>query len=446
MIISFLIVSILASVILIKNKDRASMLWGSAFLFAVCLSVVCSYIDIQLSQAPALLINSLNFMADCSLAYTFGMFGIVHSDLFDIATRKKLGMLGAAAIFLVWLFTPLSTIRQINYEDYNALPMVIYVAVMWIAGSVSLLIACFREKHPFKKRERLFTNVLMIPVMLWIVISYIGYMAGIDLWRYSYVVSLCFLIIFLVMGISRGVLGVKLKIEQYKADVSWHTMKNSTTLLNHTVKNEVAKLDLLLHQLKTVCSDQSRTGPIDQAGLDDMQHLIDTASASVGHVQSMIDKIHDKVQAVRVELQRSDFQSIVELALSGVENTIGKGVTFRRDFRKVSPVYCDPVHVKEVVHNLVTNAVDAVEQNGIITVSLHETSKDVILEIHDTGQGIPKQSLSAIFDPFYSTKKTNRHYGLGLFYCKNVIAKHNGTLYVESAQDRGTSFFVHLRK
>lgn len=99
-----------------------------------------------------------------------------------------------------------------------------------------------------------------------------------------------------------------------------------------------------------------------------------------------------------------------------------------------------------VIENLIRNAIDAIEKQGEIEVSITDSDKLVKIEVADTGKGIPPSSLKTIFRPGYSTKK--RGWGLGLSLAKRIIEEyHDGKIYVLSSQPGvGTTFRINLKK
>lgn len=99
---------------------------------------------------------------------------------------------------------------------------------------------------------------------------------------------------------------------------------------------------------------------------------------------------------------------------------------------------------------LMLNAVDAMEEGGVLTVATALAPKpssgneEVVAEISDTGVGIPQANLSKIFEPFFTTKEPGRGTGLGLSICYRIIVEHGGRILVESQVGKGTTFRVFL--
>jgi two-component system NtrC family sensor kinase len=101
----------------------------------------------------------------------------------------------------------------------------------------------------------------------------------------------------------------------------------------------------------------------------------------------------------------------------------------------------------QVFMALMLNALDAMEQGGYLSVRAYRSrarSDEVVVDIEDTGVGIPRAELTKIFEPFYTTKAPGRGTGLGLSVCYGIVAEHRGRIEVESQQGRGSVFRVFL--
>jgi PAS domain S-box-containing protein len=101
----------------------------------------------------------------------------------------------------------------------------------------------------------------------------------------------------------------------------------------------------------------------------------------------------------------------------------------------------------QVLMALMLNAVDAMDDRGKLTVRTGKSphrSDEVVLEVEDTGMGIPRADQSKIFEPFYTTKPPGRGTGLGLSICYGIVEDHRGRIEVDSTPGRGTTFRVFL--
>ena len=98
--------------------------------------------------------------------------------------------------------------------------------------------------------------------------------------------------------------------------------------------------------------------------------------------------------------------------------------------------------MKQVLINLVKNALEAMDTGGVITMTTTALDDQVRLSVHDTGKGIDPEIIPDIFNPFFTTKKTGT--GLGLAVINKIIEDHHGTITVESSKGQGSTFTVHL--
>ncbi|MGB7999504.1 MAG: ATP-binding protein [Anaerobacillus sp.] len=107
-----------------------------------------------------------------------------------------------------------------------------------------------------------------------------------------------------------------------------------------------------------------------------------------------------------------------------------------------SPVYCENNQLKQVFINLIKNAMDAIIEDGEITIATEEQSDNVVIQIIDNGKGISQQELEKLGSPFFTTKQNGT--GLGLTICNRIIEKHKGSLKIKSNQGDGTVITIRL--
>ena len=148
------------------------------------------------------------------------------------------------------------------------------------------------------------------------------------------------------------------------------------------------------------------------------------------------------------ERGRVDLNQVVDETLLLAEKMIVKdGVTLRRALTPgLPPIWGDANALQQVVMNLVTNARDAVKSGGEISVetsAVTEPPGGVQLVVRDSGPGIPSEILPKIFDPFFTTKAEGT--GLGLSISYGIVREHQGTVDVQSAPGRGTTFVLTFR-
>jgi signal transduction histidine kinase len=118
-------------------------------------------------------------------------------------------------------------------------------------------------------------------------------------------------------------------------------------------------------------------------------------------------------------------------------------VTTRVD-PNVGELVTDPGLLRQIVLNLVSNALDAVDRDGKVEVAARSAGDDVLITVRDTGHGIAPDDLRRIFEPFYTTKGRGKGTGLGLAICRQLTAALGGSISVESTPGTGSIFSVRL--
>jgi PAS domain S-box-containing protein len=156
--------------------------------------------------------------------------------------------------------------------------------------------------------------------------------------------------------------------------------------------------------------------------------------------------------------QKANLQECIESTLNIVNNEIKYKADVIKEFGTIPEVECLPFQINQVIMNLVVNASHAIgEERGkiIIRTYVADTSKMpsrqakedaemVIVEVEDTGMGMPKEITSRIFDPFFTTKPIGKGTGLGLSIAYGIIQKHHGSIEVVSTVGKGSCFKICL--
>lgn len=107
-------------------------------------------------------------------------------------------------------------------------------------------------------------------------------------------------------------------------------------------------------------------------------------------------------------------------------------------------IWSDPYEIRQVMINMLSNAIAAVGSDGTITVSLKDTDSRVILSVEDTGVGIPGENMEKIFEPFFTTKPPGQGTGLGLYVTSGIVNRLGGKIDIASRVGKGTCFKITL--
>ncbi len=111
---------------------------------------------------------------------------------------------------------------------------------------------------------------------------------------------------------------------------------------------------------------------------------------------------------------------------------------------EMPPVEADEGQIQQAIIALATNAIDSMNEGGTLTFRAFAKNNRIVVEIRDTGIGIPPEELSKIFEPFYTTKEVGKGTGLGLSVCYGIITEHGGRVSVRSNVGVGTTFSIFL--
>ncbi len=132
--------------------------------------------------------------------------------------------------------------------------------------------------------------------------------------------------------------------------------------------------------------------------------------------------------------------SVIGVAWSAVKNKVK--IDKRYD-AALPPTRCNAQQLSQVFLNLLVNASQAMDRNGVITITTSHDAKNVCVKIADTGHGIPPEVKERLFEPFFTTKGEEGT-GLGLSITHDIIKKHNGEITVDSVVGKGTTFTILL--
>jgi signal transduction histidine kinase len=133
----------------------------------------------------------------------------------------------------------------------------------------------------------------------------------------------------------------------------------------------------------------------------------------------------------------------IETVLTLYHNQIKRGIEVSKSYAEVPPLLCYPDELTQVWSNLISNAIAAMNEQGTLSIEVFERDKGIVVEIADSGSGIPQEIQAKIFEPFFTTKPMGEGSGLGLDIVRKIVEKHRGKVTV-SSQPGHTKFSVWL--
>ena len=183
-------------------------------------------------------------------------------------------------------------------------------------------------------------------------------------------------------------------------------------------------------------------GPL-EAGLEwvanslSMATLLSEVKESTRRISDLVAAIRSYSQLDRASMQRMDLTEGLESTLVMLAHRLQGGVTVVRDYGNDVPrIEAFAGELNQVWTNLIDNAIDAMEGIGTLRVSTRAHENGVVVEIGDTGLGMPKEVQAHAFEPFYTTKDVGKGTGLGLDVSRRIIVeRHDGEITIESRPD-----------
>jgi len=176
----------------------------------------------------------------------------------------------------------------------------------------------------------------------------------------------------------------------------------------------------------------------DNAHFDSLKRITDT----VGTLELVINDILDGSQPTPETKDVSDFSTAINKVLNLLEVDIQqRNISVNLNIQGNLPkIKIKEHHLFEIISNIVNNAIEAMEQNGLLLILANSTVGQLIITIQDTGPGIDNENLGKIFEPFYTTREEGT--GLGLVVIKKLVKENGGTVEVRSIVSKGTTFII----
>ena len=197
-----------------------------------------------------------------------------------------------------------------------------------------------------------------------------------------------------------------------------HDLRNPLSVIKNSLELMRVKLDPIMDEKTSL--QMARVG----RAVDRMTH--------------QIDDVLDYVNVADLQLERHSLSTIVE---SSILNTNIPSYIKVNPPKNSSTVVCDAYKLEIVFSNIINNAVQALDGDGEISISIKDQKDSAHVEIMDSGPGIPDDVLPKIFEPLFTTKQVGT--GLGLASCRSIVEKHGGSLNV---RNHPTTFSITLPK
>jgi len=202
----------------------------------------------------------------------------------------------------------------------------------------------------------------------------------------------------------------------------------------HEINNPLEAITNLVYLARTAKS------PGEVAGfLSDVEEQL----ACVSHLTRQTLGFYRETSGARRVRPAEIVDSIVAVFTSKAKN---KGIRLNPEIKDDLEIYAIPGELRQVLANLISNSIDAIQGPGDIRIRVSRTRSSakkpvcgIRITVADTGSGIPRETLKRVFEPFFTTKR-DVGTGLGLWVCKNIVETHHGSIHGRSATTPGKSW------
>jgi signal transduction histidine kinase len=176
----------------------------------------------------------------------------------------------------------------------------------------------------------------------------------------------------------------------------------------------------------------------------DIFDLLDESIEGIARVRGIVKGLLNIAHPDESEWLEVNLQQLLESTLNVAWSEIKLKAEVVKDYTDLPLVQCLPSQINQVLLNLLINAAQAIEKNGLITLSTRREGDWVSIAVSDNGCGVSPKHVEKIFDPFFTTKQVGHGMGLGLYMSYGIIVKHGGRIEVDSEIDQGSTFTIYL--
>ncbi len=221
--------------------------------------------------------------------------------------------------------------------------------------------------------------------------------------------------------------------ERSERDERLRAMGEMAARIAHEIKNPLGSMQLYLSMIL-----RGKIGEREK-------EYVNSVIFGVNTVDRIINNLLSYTRPRTLVLREGMLSKVVKETVDFMSVTIAnRPVTINFSSTYDENSWFDPDLLKLALMNLISNAIQAINDEGSIDITIREEGKYVSVVFADSGVGMSEETRKDIFNPFFTTK--DKGVGLGLFIAHNIISAHNGYIEVESTEGKGSSFFLYVPK
>jgi len=178
--------------------------------------------------------------------------------------------------------------------------------------------------------------------------------------------------------------------------------------------------------------------------LTDMKDALEESLEGAERVKRIVADLKDFSRDEKPRMEEADINEGIEKTFNVIWNELKYKAEVVKKLGKIPLVECNIQKLERVFMNILMNAAQAIEEHGTITIKTMKKNDSVLVQISDTGKGIPEDIKGKIFDAFFTTKAPGKGTGIGLSITYKIVQEHGGSIHVDSEVGKGTTFTITL--
>jgi two-component sensor histidine kinase/uncharacterized membrane protein len=326
------------------------------------------------------------------------------------------------------------------FREYQMTSLAFWVSftvynILLCVSFAFLMVRAVRSEKPGKSKNQKKRVVLVIlpPVIFWTFSVFVTHLFQVSslfkLWQVNAFVVLAGIIFLLFMAFRDGFMGLRLISETYNWSADKNFINTGAEYTSHMLKTQTAKMEL--------CMENIKAQYLSQSGSKNIPEEFTIFSHSIATLKNYMERIKRHSQTI-ILIQEPC--RIAELLASAMPQN--PDITVKSDICNNVFWVCDRSHMTEVFSNILINAAESMRTKGTIEITGAYEKSAYRLSFKDNGSGMDDDAQKKIFEPYFTMKSTEKNFGLGLTYCKNVIEKHGGSIKAKSSRGSGTTIII----
>jgi signal transduction histidine kinase len=207
-------------------------------------------------------------------------------------------------------------------------------------------------------------------------------------------------------------------------------------MVGHDIRNPLQAITSDMY----IISEEAKA-MADSENKEAIMESIESVNQNLGYINKIVSDLQDYTRPLKPNLQDANLSELIEGTLLTIN--VPKGIEVTTNVNSnAKPIRTDIAYMRRILTNLMTNAVQAMQEEGKLLIQAAKKKDVIVITVEDTGVGIPEDVKTKMFTPLFTTKSKGQ--GLGLAVVKRLVEALKGTIVFDSVAGKGTKFIVEL--